>query len=226
MFERRYALVAATSLNAPVYRSLLKPSAGFGLASTLARMPPTRTSETDSVLAPPSSLDQRLQAGVALVQARQRAEGWAWFHEGEFRRAARAFESVTLLEPQNTESRIGELFCHVSLRAISTAVAVLRALDRRNENPFLDELDLVEAYPEAARARELGVESRLWGHGDVGNPDLRALHVLILWYLGERDEAVLAATSLVRDFPGTTYADWPAKMRAARKTLAEERDQP
>ena len=118
MFERRYALVAATSLNAPVYRSLLKPSAGFGLASTLARMPPARPSETDNVLAPLSSLDRRLQAGVALVQARQRAEGWAWFHEGEFRRAARAFESVTLLEPQDTESRIGELFCHLSVEAV------------------------------------------------------------------------------------------------------------
>jgi hypothetical protein len=58
------------------------------------------------------------------------------------------------------------------------------------------------------------------------NADLLGLRALVLWYLGEREEAMRVAVSTAADFPGTRYAGWPAKMRAARDELVEEASHP
>jgi hypothetical protein len=224
MVERRYALLVATGLNAPVYRSMLSPIAGLGVL-------PQPTTPGDLALAPavaPSELtvEQRLRESVVLAHQRLQSGAWQWFREDEFRRAARGFESAARLEPLDVESRIGEVFCHLSLGAISTAVAVQRSLNARNVNPFLAELNLSEAYSNPDRARELGVESGLWGQGAERHADLLALHILVLWYIGESDEAIATAASFARDFANTDYADWPDMMRAAKAMVTREGSSP
>ncbi len=224
MVERRYALMAATALNAPVYRSMLKPTAGLGVL-------PQRTAPGDLDLTrnfAPSGMtfDERLRLGVVLAHQRARSEAWQWFREDEFHRAARGFESAARLEALDVESRIGELFCHLSLGAIRTAIAVQRSLNARNLNPFMAELNLSEMYSNPDLARELGVESGLWGQDADRDADLLALHVLVLWYIGEHDEAIVTATSFARDFADTAYAEWPQMMRAARAMVTTEDDKP
>ena len=224
MVERRYALMAATALNAPVYRSMLKPTAGLGVL-------PRRAAPGDLDLAPnvvPSGMtfDERLRQGVVLAHQRAQSEAWQWFREDEFHRAARGFESAARLEALDVESRIGELFCHLSLGAVRTAIAVQRSLNAHNLNPFLVKLNLSDMYSDPDRARELGVESGLWGQGADRNADLLALHLLVLWYIGEHDEAIVTATSFARDFGNTAYAEWPQMMRAARVMVTTEHGEP
>ena len=224
LIERRYALIAATGLNSPVYRAMLAPAIDLGVK-------PQRQTAGDlefspAVTEPGLTFEQRLQWGVGLAHERIRAEAWQWFREDDFRRAARRFESAARLEPGDLESRIGELFCHLSLEAVRTAVAVQRSLRVRNVDPFTAGLNMSEKYSDPERARELGVESRLWGQSTARNADLLALHVLVQWYIGQRDEAVASAASYARDFANTGYADWPEMARAARAATNAQDDQP
>lgn len=223
--ERRHALIAATSLNAPVHRAALTTNPAIGLRPAIGRAPLTATGATVSsdVAAPTITLEQRLRSSADLAHQRVRAEAWGWFREGEFRRAARGFETAASLEPGDAESRIGELFSQVSLGAMRTALAVLRELNRYDDDPFLHDLNLTDAYgdPVQAQRLRLGLPLRAMVHS--ANPDARALYVLVLWYLGEHEEATTGAAELVREFPAGAYADWPTKMRAARASLAAEK---
>ncbi|UCC32361.1 MAG: hypothetical protein JSU86_08770, partial [Phycisphaerales bacterium] len=218
---RRQALIAATSLNAPVHRALLRTGPSAGLPPTVGQVPFAPDEDGDAA-APAVMLGQRLHAAPDVAHKRIRADAWAWFREAEYRRAARAFETAVMLQPLDAESRIGELFCHLSLGATRTAVAVLGELTRRERNPFLYDLSLADAYGDASEARRVRVQAQLRASVAGDNADHRALQALVLWYLGERDEAVAAASSLVRDIPGTAYADWPVMMRAARSAPAPE----
>ncbi len=221
---RRQALIAATSLNAPMHRAFLRTGTSPGLPSTIGRVPFVPAEESDTAVSA-VALGQRLRTGADAAHKRVRADAWAWFREAEYRRAARAFETAVMLQPLDAESRIGELFCHLSLGATRTAIAVLGELIRRDRNPLHYDLILTDAYGDASEARRVRVQAQLRASIAGDSADHRALHVLALWYLGEQDEAVVAASSLVRDLPGTAYADWPAKMRAARSAPAPETDQ-
>jgi thioredoxin-like negative regulator of GroEL len=153
---------------------------------------------------------------VDVAGRRARAEAWRWFREENYHRAARAFENAALARPDDTEARIGELFCHLSVGAIRTAVAVLGELTRRDTNPFTHPLDMTGAYGDPRRVRELriGLQLRAAGHKD---PAITALLALVLWYSGEHDEALSFATALARDFPDDVYASWAPKMRQATR---------
>ncbi|MGD2108976.1 MAG: hypothetical protein PVI86_06245 [Phycisphaerae bacterium] len=215
LIERRYALMAATAGNAPVYRTMLKPTAGLGVI-------PAR--ESEGTVAPPAfsttsglTIDQRLRKTTALEHERSRSEAWAWFKEGAYRRSARAFEAAGRLEPLDVESRIGELFSHLSLGAVGVAVVLERSLAADNVNPFNLDLDLTSKYADPGDARQLGVESQLWREGGAERgADLIALHALVLWYIGEKDGARATASSAAREFAETDYEDWVTLMDAAR----------
>ena len=223
--SRRQALIAATSLNAPVHRASLRSGASVGLPSTVGQVPFVPAEESNAG-APAVMLGQRLRADADVVHKHMQADAWSWFREAEYRRAARAFETAVMLQPLDAESRIGELFCHLSLGATRTAVAVLGELTRRERNPFLYDLRLADAYGDASEARRVRVESQLRASIAGDNADLRALHALALWFLGEQDEAIAAASSLVRDLPGAGYVDWPGMMHAARPAQVLEPGQP
>jgi hypothetical protein len=223
LIERRYALISATGLNSPVYRAMLQPALDLGVKP---REPAGDLTFSPEGAMPGLTFDQRLERGVRLAHERMRAEAWQWFSEDEFRRAARRFESAARLEPEDLESRIGELFCYLSLEAVRTAIAVQRSLQTRNVNPFGAKLNMSERYSDPERARELGVESGLWGQRTGRSADLLALHVLVQWYIGQHDEAVATAASYARDFTNTGYADWPEMARAARASMNAQDDQP
>ncbi len=223
-FERRHALIAATSLNAPVHRAALTTNSTIGLSPPIGRAPLKLIEATASeAAAPTSTLEQWLRSGADVAHQRVRTEAWGWFREGEFRRAARGFETAVSLEPADAESRIGELFCHVSLGAMRTAIVVLRELSRHDDDPFLHDLNLTDAYGDPSRAQRLRLGLPLRAMVHSANPDARALYVLVLWYLGEHEEAMIGAAELVRAFPAGAYADWPAKVRTARASLAAEK---
>lgn len=226
VFERRYALIAATSLNAPVHRALLATETAFGRRSMrgpASRGPLSRMeTEKDEESTPPATLSLRLRTSVEEAHRRIRSEAWAWFGKREYRRAARAFETATSLEPSDAESRIGEILSHLSVGAVRTALAVFGELIRRDDNPFVHDLNVARASGYPARTRMLRIRQPLQAMAGSKNPDFRALRGLVLWHLGEHDEAIVATTIFLRELPSAKYADWPAKMRAAKTALAAE----
>ena len=224
VFSRRRALVTATSSNAPVRRALWSRGLGTSLPPYAGVAP---TIATGAEFAPSSSvtLDQRLWQNTELRHRASREEGWAWFREGSYRRAARAFESAYTLEPMDVESRIAELFCYLSINSTRTTLVLLRELARRDSNLFLDELDIAGRYGNRADARDVRLRAELYEQSG-GGVDPAALHAFVLWFLGERNEAIRAAAVIARDHSVTPYADWHDQMDLAQGKLAEEGEGP
>ena len=227
ILARQHTLIAATSFAAPVWRVVQSDRLGLNLRATVGRTPFVRSEDLEfTEEAPTIALDHRLREGIAKAHSRAQAEGWAWFREGQYRRAARAFESATGLEPKNVEDRIGELFCHVSMGATRTALAILGELNRRHLDLFRHSLPLARAFGDTAEAQQVRIRLRLQVNAAGNVPDLEALYALVLWFLGEREEAHLAVANIVRVYPHTAYAEWPSRMRAAQNTLPVEKDRP
>jgi hypothetical protein len=225
ILDRRHELILATSLNAPVHRVYLQAPATLGLPPQLATTPFVRD-EQQTPAESDVSLGDRLGTQIGLARARVREEGWGWFEDGAYRRAARSFETAALLEPDDSVSRIAALFCQVSLGATQTAVALLREINVRDRNPFGHDLDIAEAFGDTTEVRRVRASVQLQASIAFGQADLRALYALVLWYLGERTEAVTSADSLARDHPGSPYTHWPAAMRNALAGTGNRRVRP
>lgn len=229
-FARRYGLVEATSLNAPVRRALLQSSFPSALPSALSTVPfvsrPSPAADVVDVGSPldPQSLDLHLQQTAVSAHLAARSDAWAWFLGGNFRRAARGFQSAITLNPADTESYVGEMFCHLSNGATRTALATLSELARREPNPFVLDLDMRDRYATTTLARQVGFQTQAFVQDNSDLLAAGALHAFVLWFIGERAEAMRAASTIARDHPGTPFADWPAKM--ARAASQPERSQP
>ncbi len=218
VFSRRYALIEATSRAAPVRRALMRRGLRSveGEADEGAPRLPTE-GVADMPTAEPT-LDEELSRGVSRSHGRVRDDAWAFFKDGEYRRAARAFESASAMEPTDYESRIGEIFCYASVGALRTATVLLGSLSRRDPNPFRHDLRVDEFFEDPIAVREIQLRCRVFSRSNHEVADASALYPFVSWFVGQREEAVSAAGELVRVFEGTTYADWPRLMRSAGET--------
>ncbi|MFH1575110.1 MAG: hypothetical protein ABIG68_14100 [Acidobacteriota bacterium] len=189
----------------------------------------TPLSTGDSVLTPPGQfafgdsptmepLEDRLRSNVTRLLERTHVDGWAAFREGQYRRAARSFETGVALDSGDAESRVGAVLSYLSLGAMRTAVVTLRQWSARGENPFLSELDLATAFSGSMAARELVLQCQLFAQASQDSSGAAALHPFVLWYVGRQDEALLAAEELADSNRQTVYARWPEWMRNPVKT--------
>ena len=190
--------------------------------SSLARTPFINADVEDGEAEAPT-LDDLLDRGDAAAQQRAKGEAWALFREGRYRQAPRAFESAITLEPLDFESRIGEVFCYLSVGATRTALALLGELVRRDINPFQHDLRMAERYGNVADVNQLRIQGRRWADAADQTAEANALYIFVLWYLGEREDALRAAESLAKRAPAKAYASWPEKMRAAQSTESSEK---
>ncbi len=213
VLTRRYGLIAGSSLNAPVYRAISKSGGLVDVRSSLAQTPFINAMEDGETEAP--TLDDLLDRGDAAAQKRAKGEAWALLREGKYRQATRAFESAITLEPMDFESRIGEVFCYLSVGSTRTASALLGVIVRRDNNPFQHELRISERYGNIAETNQLRILGRRWADAADQTPEANAMYIFVLWYLGEREEALRSAESLAKRAPAKAYASWPEKMRVA-----------
>lgn len=219
---RRYALIGAASINAPVIRANWQ--SGFTSRVRLQLERSTFDAETEPLLpeAPPTelevaptivSLEERLREDNLAVAERLRNEGWDAFHEGNYRRAARTFDAAAEVNSDD-ELRIGELFSYYALGAMSTASAVLAEVDRSSPNPFDQDLSIPNRFrrvDDVARAR---IQARLDASSLQSSAETAALAIFVLWFLEDRAEALSAANRLGKLPDAGAYASWPEKMRA------------
>lgn len=215
LLTRRYGLIAGSSLNAPVYRAISKGGGLVDVRSSLARTPFLHA-EDGEVAEEAPTLDDLLDRGDVAARQRSEGEAWALFREGQYRRAMRAFESAITLAPSDFESRIGELFCYLSVGATRTALALLGELVRRDINPFQHDLRMAERYGNLGDVNLLRIQGRRWADAADQSAETNAIYIFVLWYLDEREDALRAAESLAKRAPAKAYALWPQKMRAAR----------
>jgi hypothetical protein len=221
LFARRRELITATGLNAPVERAMGRSGALPGLRWSVSRTPflategPQPDSEQADDAAPKVTLDERLSTEVIVLHSRTRAEGWAFFRDGDYRRAMRSLETAAMLDPQDYESRIGEIFCHLTIGAIRTAFALLMELERRDANPFRHALNVADRYGGVVAAQQVRLTAQGIAESAEQSPEANALNIFVLWYMDRRDDARRAARTLAGRAPERLYAAWPDKMRAA-----------
>lgn len=220
ILSRRYGLIAGSSLNAPVYRAISKGGGLVDVRSALARTP---FINADDGAAEAPTLEDLLDRGDAAALQRAQGEAWALFREGQYRRTMRAFESAITLEPLDFESRIGEVFCYLSVGATSTALALLGELVRRDINPFQHDLRMAERYGNVSDVMQLQIQGRRSADAADLSAESNALYIFVLWYLDEREDALRAAESLAKRAPAKAYASWPEKMRASRSAESSEK---
>ncbi len=227
-FTRRRHLIGASSWNAPVYRALLRDSAMARTRTTIERTPfvPGKEMEkTETALGPSKTLDVWLQERIALKRQRIRGQAWGWFQRESFQRASGAFDTAVMLEPSDSESRIGEMFCRLMLEARRSALAEFNALVSREANVFEQRFTetrtprISEAFGDAKRAGRLRMRAQTRVGLGESNPNVRAMYILVLWYLGQATDAQRAAEQLAREPSGSRYAGWPAQMRAASVSI-------
>lgn len=214
VLTRRYGLIAGSSLNAPVYRAISKGSGLVDVRSSLQRTPFFDAKDAE-VEAETPTLADLLDRGDAAAQKRAVGEAWALFREGKYRPATRAFESAITLEPLDFESRIGEVFGYLSVGSTRTALVLLGELVRRDINPFQHDLDIADRYGNVADVNQLRILGRRWADAADQTAEANSMYIFVLWYLGEREDALRAAESLAKRAPAKAYASWPEKMRAA-----------
>ena len=169
-----------------------------------------------------ATLYEQLSAGIQQSHDQSRASGWTFFEEGLYWRAARAFEAAVMIRPDDFESRAGIVVSYLSVGAMRTALASLGALNLRDANPFAHDLDLAGHFPDEMTARQLRLQTQLYAQAHQGADAAVALHVFLVWYLGARDDAMLAGQTLRRSKSKTPFASWPSKMAAALNAPAAE----
>jgi hypothetical protein len=159
-------------------------------------------------------LEGELAAANRSLHAQAVSAAWSRFREGQYRRASRMFQTAVLFNPGDLDSAVGEVFSEYNAGAFSTAQVVLAAMVKRFENPFASSLVVADRLGSAAFASELRTRTRLAVQVENLAPEVLALHALVLWYLGERAEAMIAARRL--DAAGSeVFSGWAERMAAA-----------
>lgn len=227
VFERRFGLVQATANAAPVRRALMRYSNSAAFPDELRSTPFVATADSmdgpaavESNLPAGPSLEERLHESTERIHERTRLRAWTAFREGDYPRALRGFEGALTLAPDDRESAIGEVFCHIALGRMRSAIAWLGEQTRRQADLFTLDTRIASRFASPADAHQVRLQCQLFAQGSGDSLAPNALYALILWHLGERSEAVLVAEAIARNHPGTLLARWPQAMAAAR--AAEE----
>ncbi len=224
-FARRYDLITATANAAPVFRANLRHASVAGMLTTID-MTPFDDRGLDLEGRPGAELGAVLARNVQQSHRSLVREAWGWFKDGAYRRAERAFESADVLEPGDMVSRIGQFFSLLGLGATRTARSVLYEINKRDPNPFLYPLNVADILNDRRRASLLRVQTQVPTDAPRENPDAAAMHAFVLWYLGERQEALSMAQAIVRESPGSPYEAWVSKMNASIAAGTEVEKQP
>jgi len=222
---RKRSLIAATSSTAPIERSRLSQgglgSLRFPIAQTPFQAPPAAVdgqSPPDGVPKPDSdSLSRFLTSGSEVLHKKAQTEGWKQFEAGDYRAAVRTFESAAMLDENDMESQIGEIFSYVAIGSLQAGSASLKALLRRDLNPFAHDISMNKRFGDAYVAQQVRLSAMGIAESSEQSAERKALAVFVLWYMDGHDDALRAARLLAAQDSNKNFAQWPELMQAARK---------
>lgn len=166
-------------------------------------------------------LDEALNRQVRAMRSHLHEQAWEHFTNGEYRSAAIRFEAASIADKTDMESRIGEIFCYIALDSMRTTLTLLDGIAERGRNPFRTDLQLSERFESPEALRRMRSDVQLFMQTNHELESARALYALTIWYLGDREEARLAAAALAgSDGP---LANWPAHMQAAASSAPTDK---
>ena len=217
---RRHGLIAATSLNAPVYRAKMR--GGASVTSSTGAQVRDGATPGDSVAA--TTLHERPAANVQVDRARAKSDGWAAFKEREYRRAAREFETAYSLDPADSEARTAEVFSYVLTGSMRTAVTLMGQFDREGAL-FEQRLSMDERFGRPDETQKLTVQATTATNARDTGEDVKALYTFLLWHLGHPAEALASARELAKK-GSRSYGHWAGEMERSLEVSQEGRSEP
>jgi hypothetical protein len=209
---RRFGLIRATAYTTPVHRALLRSQKNSAILPIWEEPPAQDSAAVEERAA--DTLEQRLALSNADLPRRARDEAWERFALGDFRLSAKAFSSAAALDRNDLEAHVGAMVCHVALGTLRGAAALLDGCPVRDRRLFELDLDLRERFGKDDLMKDLRTRCKYHAQTEGGDDRTAALHLLLLWYLGERDEAVFIASTIPKRYPGSRYSQWAEQMRA------------
>ncbi|MGB0715910.1 MAG: hypothetical protein ACPGXK_08530 [Phycisphaerae bacterium] len=217
---RSNALTQANALNAPIDRAMWRLGTSSGFASLTAERPfsPEEVEEVP-VEAPTLGEHVRQRTQFNLENSLERA--WEAFGDGEYRRSLRLFQAASILGRDEGEPLVGEALSHLLSGSVSAATVHVRQLARRLDNPFMVELPprlRNRLADDAILVRSLLI-TRRFSEANADTPEAVGLHVFLLWFAGQQEDAIRIAGTLPGVGPLTPFADWPEKLETALQTI-------
>ncbi len=219
---RKRSLIAANSSTAPIERSMFNngrlgtirfpvAQTPFQAAQNPTASPTAQNGDADNQ----ESLDKYLVSESQVLHDRAQAEGWKQFRAGDYRGAIRTFESASMLDEKDAESRIGEVFCYVSLGSFRAAFLSLNAIQTRDDNPFRYDFSMTDKFGDIAQAQQVRLLAQGIAEASEQGSEMKALGIHVLWYMGAKDDALRAARALAAKEPNRSFSNWPKLMQAA-----------
>lgn len=221
LFARKRSLIAATSSAAPIERTKLSAGRLGSIRYPTIRTPtPTEVLPGDGTTTSPvppagaAALSRFLTIETKVLHDRANAEGWAQFEAGDYRAAIRTFESAAMLDENDAEARIATIFGYFALGSYQTAYFSLETVQRRDPNPFRHNVKMATRFKEGTRGQQVRLAAAGMAEASGLSPEMKALATYVLWYLGEKDDALRAARSLVGSARSGMLSRWPELMQA------------
>jgi hypothetical protein len=212
--NRRQELLRATKSIAPIRRAITQGS-NAPLRSSI-RSPFFEVATANEL---PTENAPHLEDALRLDNEKRHAEvrrtAWARFADGQFFLAAKGFGLASRTDTTDLESRIGELASELMMGSGAAPAVIVEDVWRRFDDPFTLDLKLAERLGSQPLANQLRTRARVYVQIEGADAHLAAAYTLILWYLGERQDAVRAATALARRFPESRFDGWAERMRSA-----------
>lgn len=213
-------LVRSSALTMPVWRSLLLTGA-MGIPARRDSFPAPEGLDFDSPAtaetAGPAILQSTVQAQrLASTHRHSIQEGWDWLRQESYHQGKAAFVSAEASDRSDPSSRTGQTVIHLLLGNTATAGRMLhKALRHDKKSAFTVDLDLTQALGESERWRELDVvtESHLLGTPD--DPEAIAIRAYVLWYGGDRKEAMRVVRRIRVADPTSEFAGMESLMQKA-----------
>lgn len=167
----------------------------------------------------PAILQSTVQAErLASTHRNSIQEGWDWLRQESLHQAKAAFASAEASDRRDPASRTGQTVIHLLLDNSATAGRMLhKALRYDGVSAFTVDVDLTEALGEGERWRELEVvtESHLLGTPD--DPEAIAIRAYVLWYGGDRQEAMRVVRRIQVADPMSEFSGMESLMQRALK---------
>ena len=212
-------LVRSTAYTVPVVRSLqLTGQMGTPYSS---RAPEGLSFEFPDTAetAGPAILQSTIQAERLASTHRNRiAEGWDWLRQQSLHQAKAAFASAEASDRHDPASRTGQTVIHLLLGNRRTAGRMLEKTLRHDRvSAFTVDVDLTEALGEGQRWRDLDVVTEAHLIGAPDDPEKIAIRAYVLWYGGDRQEAMRVVRRIQGADPMSEFSGMESLMQRALK---------
>jgi hypothetical protein len=220
LLRRKPSMWAAYGGQTPIARATKRVSDTDGAAGRLGGGNAPMSEQLPDAVESDITLGDQWEERLRATGSRKILEAWGAFRMGDYRTAARGFETAQSLLPRHTTAGVGEVFCYVALGSRGTLEITLRQFAQRVENPFASTMKVTDFFSspqEADRVRTIVQQIAL---DSASSNEARALQTLTLWYYGERDAAIAAAATLASGADaGSPYAKWPSLMQSTRRAI-------